>query len=62
MNLLRWPIEFYKKVNIKIDWDSTTGAITEIKSNNIFIVAGIGPAGQDDLYTVGGNARVRFVG
>lgn len=29
-------IEYHKKVNIPIEFDSTTGAITEIKSNNLF--------------------------
>lgn len=45
-----------------MDWNSTAGAITEITQNNIFIVAGIGGASTDDLYTLGGNARLRFVG
>lgn len=32
------PFEFYKKVNIPLEFDSTTGAITEIKSNNLIWV------------------------
>jgi len=35
-------LEFHKKVNIPIEYDSTTGAITEIRSNNLFwIFAGV---------------------
>ena len=30
---------FYQKVNIPIEFDSTTGAITEVKSNNIGVLA-----------------------
>lgn len=52
-------IEFYKKCNIPIEYSSTTGAIGEIKSNNIFLVAGC-TGGIDDLITVTGNVRVRF--
>ncbi len=29
---------FYKKVNIPIEWNDTTGAITEIRSNNIGVL------------------------
>lgn len=62
-NVLAWPVEFFLPVNILMDWDSTTGAITEIKSNNVFIIAGVSGAGAiDDEYSVAGNARVRFVG
>jgi len=61
------PLEFYiPNVNILMDWDSTTGAITEIKSNNIFIIAGVSQVANgttlDDEYLVSGNARLRFVG
>lgn len=53
-------VDYYKKCNIKIDWSSTTGAITEIRSNNIFLMAG--SAAQDDLVAVTGVARLRFQG
>jgi len=53
-------IEFYKKCNYALDWNATTGAITEIKSNNIFLVAGA--AGSDDLVSFAGTCRVRFQG
>lgn len=53
--------EFYKRCNIKMDWSGTTGAITEIRSNNIFLIAG-SDGDSDDLITLTGNARVRFMG
>jgi len=54
------PIEFYKRCNIKMDWSSTTGAITEIRSNNIFLCAGAN--GADDFVSFAGTCRLRFVG
>lgn len=56
----RRPIEFYLPCNILVDWSGTTGAITEITSNNIFIISG--SYAGDDKYEVRGNARLRFVG
>lgn len=55
------PFNYFKKCNIKIDWDSTTGAITEIRSNNIFLMAG-SSAGIDDLVSFAGTTRLRFIG
>lgn len=52
-------IEFYRKVNIKMDFSSTTGAITEITQNNIFLMAG---ALGDDITSFTGSCRLRFVG
>lgn len=49
---------FYKKCNIVLEFDSTAGAITEIKSNNLgvlFISSG-GLAGVDS------KVRLRFIG
>lgn len=51
--------DYYKKCNIPIEYSSTTGAIGEIKSNNIFIYAG-STAAIDDAVTVLGAARLRF--
>lgn len=51
-------IEFYKKCNIPIEFSATTGAITELRSNNVFLLAG--SIYGDDLITVTGNVRVRF--
>lgn len=59
-NNMVWPIEFYKKVNIPLTWNSTAGAITEITENNIFLIAGA--TAVDDEYTVTGTARLRYVG
>lgn len=57
-------IEYFKRCNIDMDWNSTLGAITEIRSNNIFLMAGSAPAGagRDDVVTVVGSCRLRFVG
>jgi len=53
------PVEYYKSCNIPIDWNGTTGAITEIRSNNLFLCAG---ATNDDLCTFAGSCRLRFMG
>jgi len=52
-------VDYYKKCNIPVEFSSTTGAITEIKSNNIFLLAGEDSQG-DDAITCIGNARLRF--
>lgn len=54
-------IDFFKRVNIPMEFSGITGAITEIKSNNIFLCAG-GANLQDDGVTVQGKCRVRFRG
>lgn len=56
------PYSFYKKCEIPIEYDgsATTGALTTIRSNNIFLVAG--STFTDDLITVDGSCRLRFVG
>lgn len=51
-------VEFFKKCNIPLEFSSTAGAITELKSNNIFLLAGA--YSTDDLVTCAGNVRVRF--
>lgn len=50
--------EFYHKCNLPIEFSSTTGAITEIRSNNLFLLAGTGSG--DDLTTVTATCRLRF--
>jgi len=45
-------------LNIPLEFSSTTGAITEIRSNNIFLIAGSNSL--DDFTTVSGQTRVRF--
>ncbi len=50
---------FYKKVNIPVEFSSTTGAITEIRSNNIGVML-ISKTG--DLMTFASKFRFRFTG
>lgn len=56
-------ISMYKKCNIPLEYDASvaTGALTSIRSNNIFMVAGTG-ALTDDLIACEGTFRLRFVG
>jgi len=55
--LTRW-VDEYLKCNIPLEFSSTTGAITELKSNNIFLIgAGIT---TDDKIAFNGKCRVRF--
>jgi len=51
--------DFYKKCNIPLEFSSTTGAITELKSNNLFLLAGADSL-SDDTISMIGNCRVRF--
>lgn len=50
--------DYFKKCNIPIEFSSTTGAIGEIRSNNLFLLAGA--TIEDDTITVSGTCRVRF--
>jgi len=50
--------EFFK-LNLPLEYSSTTGAITELKSNNIFLIAG-SDGGADDLVFFTGTARLRY--
>lgn len=50
--------EFYKKLNFVMNFNAAAGAITEIRSNNIFLAYGSVVA--DDLITLTGNCRLRF--
>jgi len=54
------PIEYYQTCNIPIDWSSSTGDISEIRSNNLFLCAG--GTLQDDKVTFTATVRLRFVG
>lgn len=58
-NNVRKPFEYYSKLDIPIEYSSTTGAISEIKSCNLFLLAGT-DGGADDLVTVAGTCRLRF--
>jgi len=53
-------LEFYKKCSIPIEFSSTTGAITEIRSNNLFLMAGTGGGASDDTVSVTGTCRLRY--
>jgi len=55
-------VEFYKKCSIDVDWSSTTGALTEIRSNNIFLLAGSSGIAADDTIDFSGVCRLRFRG
>lgn len=56
-------IDEYVKVNTSIEYDATavTGAITTIRSNNYFLMAGTSGSGDtDDKINVVGTVRLRF--
>ena len=48
----------HKDVNINIEFDNTTGAIGEIRSNNIFLLF----IAENGICRVNGKARLRFTG
>lgn len=60
-NNVNQTFEFYKACEIKMTFSGATGAITEIRSNNLFLLAGAS-SGIDDLVTVAGTCRLRFMG
>lgn len=53
-------IDYYTKLAVPLEFDSSvsTGAITSIRSNNMFLVAG--SSNSDDTINVNGICRVRF--
>lgn len=58
-NQMAQPYSFYTKCNIPINYSGATGAITEIRKNNLFLLAGT--AGQtDDLISVLGLTRITY--
>lgn len=54
------PVEYHKKCSIPIEFDSTTGAITEITQNNIVLLAESYFA--DDIHGLSANWRIRYQG
>lgn len=57
----RKALEFFHKCSIPMEWSSTTGAIAEIKSHNLFLLAGNeGGTGTDDSVSIVGTCRLRF--
>lgn len=58
-NQMAQPYTFYTRCNIPINYSGATGAITEIRKNNLFLLAGT--AGQsDDLIAVLGLCRIAY--
>lgn len=53
-------MQYYKKLNVEIDYADTGSAIGSITSNNLFLVAG--SVGADDKVAFSGAARIRFIG
>lgn len=52
--------EYYAKCDIPLMFSAAAGAITELKTNNLFLLAGESGLNSDDLVSVSGNCRVRF--
>lgn len=63
LNYMTRNIDFYKKCNIPLEFSSTTGALTEVKSNNLFMLYGSQNTGTDGgtIFFVG-RSRIRFRG
>ncbi len=61
-NIVIEQFSAYIRCNLPIEYDASaaTGAITTIRSNNIFLVAGGAGTNFDDNATVTANARLRF--
>lgn len=53
-------IDWYKRCRIPLVYSSTAGAITELRTNNLFLLAQSN--GADDIVTVAGTCRIRFRG
>lgn len=56
---MQGSMDYFKKCNIPVEFSSTTGALTEIKSNNIFLLAGASSL-ADDATAFAGTCRLRF--
>lgn len=53
-------LDYFKTCNIPMIFSSTTGAITEIRSNNLFLVCGLSPSDMDGKVQFTGICRLRF--
>jgi len=51
-------IEYFKLCNIPLEFSGTTGAITELRSNHLFLA--YGSSDSDDLVTFDGTCRLKF--
>lgn len=58
-NQMAQPYFFYTKCNIPINYSGATGAIGEIRKNNLFLLAGTA-AQSDDLIAVLGLCRITY--
>lgn len=58
-NNVTMPWTYYGKCNIPLEFSGTTGAITELRTNNLFLLAGT-DGSSDDTPVVGGVVRLRF--
>lgn len=54
-------VSWFRKVDIPIEFDSSaaTGALTTIRSNNLFLICG-SAGNSDDAYNFNGTCRLRF--
>ncbi len=61
-NVVTHKLEYHKRCMIPIEFSNTTGAIAEIRSMNLFLIAGADGVGAafDDLTSFQGKCRVRF--
>lgn len=57
-NVVR-TVDWFKKCDYPITYSSTSGAITEIRSNNLFLITGT-EGTSDDTISFSGNCRLRF--
>ncbi len=57
-----YELEYYSKINCEIAYSGTLGTLTEIRTNNLFLMAGLNTASQlgGGLLSFTGNSRVRF--
>lgn len=53
------PIEWYKRCSIPLDFSAPAGAITSLRSNNLFLLAGT-DALSDDIVSFNATTRLRF--
>lgn len=53
-------LDDYIKLNVPLEFSAATGALTELKSNNFFLLAGTDSQTTDDEVAVAGTCRVRF--
>jgi hypothetical protein len=53
-------VEVYKKVNIPIEYNGTTGAITEIRSNNLLLLLSSSLTGHDTAINIMGGMRITY--